>query len=91
MEELRNEFGWYGIAHIATTQLCGIVGVLAVRVSCLNHECLDDAVEEGRVIYTFLGEFDEIVAVFRSFVIQFHNDVAHCGFDFHLSTFFHIV
>ena len=41
--------------------------------------------------YTFLGEFDEVVSVFRCFVIQFYNNITHCGFDFHLSSFFHIV
>ena len=90
MEELRNEFGRYGVAYISTTQMCGIVGILAVWVACLNHECLDDAVEEGTVVHAFLGQLDEVVAMLRSFVIQFHNDVTHRSFDFHLSTFFHI-
>ena len=90
MEELRHEFCRDGVAYIATTQMGCICGVLAFRVACLNHELADDTVEEGTVVYTFLGELDEVVAVLWSFVIQFHNDFAHCGFDFHLGTFFHI-
>ena len=89
VEELRYELGRYGVTHISSAQLCGIWRSLAVRVACLNHELADDAVEEGAVVHAFLGELDEVIAVFRSFVVKFHDDVALGGFDFHLGSFFH--
>ena len=76
VEELRHELGRHGVTHIAASQHCRVGSCLAVRVACLNHKLADDAVEEGRVIHAFLGELDEVVAVLRGFVIQFHHDVS---------------
>ena len=69
MVEGGDEFGGDGIAHIAASQHGGIAGGLAFRVACLNHEMLDDAVEQGAVIRAFFHQLDKVVPVLRGFVV----------------------
>lgn len=54
-------------------------GVLASGVAALDHEVFDDAMEEERVEITRFGLADEVVAMERSLVVEFENDVALGG------------
>ena len=57
---------------------------LAVGIATLNHKVLNDTVKECAVIISLLCEFKDVVAMFRSFVVKAHNDVALWSFDFNL-------
>ena len=56
---------------------------IAVKTAALNHEIVDDAVEDRTVIKTFIGVLDEVSNCRRScFLIKVDNDVAFRGNDF---------
>ena len=64
----------------------GFVGGFLYHVGCesaaLNHEAVDDAVEDGVVVKAFAGVADEVGDGFRRFgFIQRQADIAHIGFD----------
>ena len=50
--------------------------MFAVGVATLNHEVLDDTMDEQRIIDAHLRDFQEIVAGLGRFVIQGDTDVA---------------
>ncbi len=54
------ELGLDGVAGAACAPMTFLAGVLGERIAALNHETLDDAVETGAVVKSFLGQCLEI-------------------------------
>lgn len=50
-----------------------------LRIAALNHEILDDTVEERAVVIALACQLDEVVPVLGCLVVEAHDDVAHCG------------
>ena len=70
MEDLRQaELCFGGIVEVATSQQLSWFGVFTVRITTLNHEILDDTMDEQRVIDTHLRDFQEVVTRLRRLVI----------------------
>ena len=56
---------------------------IAVKTAALNHEVVDDAMENRTVIKTFFCILDEVSYCRRSsFLVKVDNDVAFRGNDF---------
>lgn len=71
------EFGGDGVSDVARApEFAFGVGVLGVGVAALNHESLDDAVEEGVVEKLLVDEFEEVVAMERRVVEEDGGHVA---------------
>ena len=83
MEETGIDFGFDGIAGAAHSEAFAGGSALGVGVSALNHEVLDDTVEQETVVIALGGELEEIVAVEGCLVIQADYDVAQSGCDFY--------
>ena len=83
MEETGIDFGFDGIAWAAHTKAFSGGSALGVGVSALNHEVLDDTVEQEAVVIALGGELEEIVAVEGRLVIQTDYDIAQSGCDFY--------
>jgi len=65
-----------GIAHLAVAQRGPRLCVATVGVATLNHEILDDTMEEQRVVEMFVGQAQEVVAMQRGVVVERQEDVA---------------
>ena len=83
MEETGIDFGFDGVAWAAHTEAFAGGSALGVGVSALNHEVLDDTVEQEAVVIALGGELEEIVTVEGRLVIQADYDVAQSGCDFY--------
>ena len=64
----------------------GFVGGFLYHIGCesaaLNHEAVDDAVEDGVVVKAFAGVADEVGDGFGRFgFVERQADIAHIGFD----------
>lgn len=85
VEYLRQtELRLLGVVEVARAESLSGFGMLAVGVAALDHEVLDDAVEEQRVVDAHLRQFQEVVAVLRRLVIEADADVACRGLEEHL-------
>ena len=51
----------------------------AVRVSGLNHEAFDDAMEQQRVVKVFFYQSQEVVAMAWGVVVECQQDIPFCG------------
>ena len=85
--ERGHELGGYALGGAAHAEALAGLGGLGVGVARLDHEALDDAVEEHTVVVTLLHQLDEVVAVKRGFVVEGDGDVAHGGLDQYLCHF----
>ena len=57
--------------------IAGTTGTGTGRVAALYHKVLDDAMENGPIVKTFLRKENEIIDGFGSFFCeQFQNDIA---------------
>lgn len=83
VEETGIDFGFDGVAWAAHTEAFAGGSALGVGVSALNHEVLDDTVEQEAVIIALGSELEEIVTVEGRLVIQADYDVAQSGCDFY--------
>lgn len=75
-----------GIIHLGATSCTKHFsgrGIAAVGIASLYHEVFYDTMKECTVIIAFLGEFHEVVAVLRRFVVETDDDVAHVCADFY--------
>ena len=82
MEVVRvDDFGVDVIAGAAGSAVLAGPGVAAVGVAGLEHELVDDAVEEHVVVETFLDEFEEVGLVAGRVAVEAYNDVAFGGTD----------
>ena len=70
-----------GIAGPAFAPLLDPRGVAGVRVAALNHESVDDPVEQDIVIVMREGQLDEVVPVLGRVLVQLDADGAHGGDD----------
>ena len=79
------ELGRNGIARVAVAQdfiarrryeRVALAGNAGVARASLNHEVLDDAVEECAVIEAFAAQLDEIVAMAGCLVAKLYADNA---------------
>ena len=61
----------------------------AVGVATLDHEVLDDTVEEQRVVELLIDEFQEVVAMTGCIVIERHENVSLGGLNHHLMALRH--
>ena len=78
-----------GIVGTPLAQRHARFSMTAVGIAALNHEVLDDAVEEQRIIELLVDEFQEIVAMTRRIVEERQNNLTHCGFEHHLTRLCH--
>ena len=61
----------------------GFLGKIRGKAATLNHEAVDNAVEDGVVVKAFAGVADEVGDGFRCFgFVERQADVAHIGFDY---------
>ena len=86
-----DELGRKGITHVAPAQCLSLGRVLTLRVSRLDHEVLDDPVEQRTIVWAFLGQLNEVVPMFRCLVVEFHHDVSRGGLDFQSCFHFSLV
>lgn len=77
------EFGFKGIAGTTDTESLTCRSILGIGVAALNHESLDDPMEERPVVIALANEFQEVVTVYGRLVIEAYHYVAHRGMDFH--------
>ena len=78
-----DDFGRHGIVYIKLLHLSRS-HLSAGVVATLNHEVLDDSLEDAAVVIAAVHELQEVVAMVRRVVIECHTDVAHRGFEQHL-------
>ena len=71
-----NKLGWDGVIRSARAQHLALWSALAVRVAALDHEILDDTVEECSIEISLLRQLQEVVTMLRSLVVEAHLDVA---------------
>ena len=84
MENLRQtELRLSSIVEIARAQQLSWFCVFAVGITALNHKVLDDTMDEERVIYAHLRDFQEVVASLWRLVIKGDADIARRGFKQH--------
>ena len=57
----------------------------AVRIATLNHETLDDTMEEQRVVELLVRQTQEVIAMLGGIVVERQQNVALCGFETHLT------
>ena len=57
----------------------------AVRVAALNHETLDDTMEEQRVVELLVRQTQEVITMLGGIVVERQQDVSLCGFQTHLT------
>ena len=77
----RNEFSRDGISRTALAIFVSHGGVSRIWVSALDHEAVDDSVEEKAVIESCQSKFLEIGPVLRSFAVKLHFDSTETGDD----------
>src|SRR5688572_28333831 len=68
MKQLLIELCRNGITYIAVSQRISRFGCFRIRVSSLNHNAINDAVEKGAIVKAFFSKFDKIGFVFRGFI-----------------------
>ena len=62
--------------------ICGFLGKVCGKAAALDHEAVDNAVEDGVVVKAFAGVVDEVGDGFGCFgFVERQADVAHIGFD----------
>ena len=72
-----------GIVEITCAQQLSWFCVFAVGITALNNKVLDDTMDEERVIYAHLRDFQEVVASLWRLVIKGDADIARRGFKQH--------
>ena len=50
------------------------MGILARGIAALYHKAIDNAVKQQAVEEVFVGQLDEIIPVFGSFIVQADNN-----------------
>ena len=73
-----------GVAIIPLAQRDARFSTTAVGIATLDHEILDDTVEEQRVVELLVDEFQEVVAMTGRVVEERQDDLACGGFEHHL-------
>ena len=87
MEKTVLDLGFQRIAWTADTQRLAGRRAFGIRITPLDHEILNHAVEQRTIIVAISHQFHEVVTVDGSLVIQANHDIAqHC-----LYLYFHIV
>ena len=71
-----NKLGRDGVIRSARAQHLALRSALAVRVAALDHEILDDTVEECAIEISLLCQLQKVVTMLRSLVVEAHLDVA---------------
>ena len=71
-----NKLGRDGVIRSARAQHLALWSALAVRVAALDHEILDDTVEECAIEISLFCQLDEVVTMLRCLVVEAHLDVA---------------
>ena len=77
-----DDFGRHGVVYIKLLHLSR-VHLSAGIVTTLNHEVLDDSLEDAAVVVAAVHEFQKVVAMVRRIVIEGHTDITQCGFEQH--------
>ena len=78
------DLGLLRIAQVAAAELCAGLRRLAVGVAGLNHEFVDDAVEERAVVRALLHQLQKVGLVTGCVAVELHRDVALRGVDEHI-------
>ena len=68
-------------AALAIFSDCGCRCVASVRVSALDHESIDHAVEQQTIIITRKGQLRKILAMLWRLAVEFNLDSSHVGDD----------
>ena len=85
VEELwQAEFSLNGVVVVARTQALSRLGMLAVQVTALYHEILDDTVEKQGIVDMLLDVLQEVVTMLGRLVEECNADVARGGLKQHL-------
>ena len=71
-----NELGRDGVIRSARAQHFAFRSALALWVTALDHEILDDTVEECAIEISLLCQLDEVVTMLRCLVVEANLDVA---------------
>ncbi len=70
------------VCFIVNGFVCGFLGKVRGKAAALDHEAVDNAVEDGVVVKAFAGVVDEVGDGFGCFgFVERQADVAHIGFD----------
>ena len=77
-------FGLDVVAGASGAEVLAGLGLAAVGVARLQHESVDDAVEEHVVVEPFVDEFDEVGLVAGCVAVETHEDVALGGGETHV-------
>ena len=77
----RAELWFQGVTQVAIAQFLSRLCRAAVGVTSLNHEVIDDAVEEQRVVEVLVHQLQEVVAVDGGLVVEGYADVALSSLD----------
>ena len=63
--------------------VAGAARAVSVRVTALDHKSVDDTMEDEAIIEAFVGEVNEVLCRFRSFVtIEFDGKCSFCCLEY---------
>ena len=76
MDKARDKFGRNGITKSTVAKHLTRFGIAGIRVTTLNHELIDNAMEQEVVIETLFYQLYKIVAMFWSLIIELDGHIS---------------
>ena len=78
------------ITYITGTQHLTFRSIFRFRITRLHHKVFYDTMKQRSIICSVFSQFNEIISMFRSLIIQLYFDIPHRGLNLQYSFFFHV-